>query len=61
MNTQETLAVASVETEDDLLRLEMWVAQRADELSQQSGGSRGRDLEHWLQAEREIFERCPVA
>lgn len=53
MNTCETLVFgpASAE-EDDLLRLEMKVAQRADELRH---GIRGRDLECWLQAEREIF------
>ena len=42
--------------DEDLLRLEFRVAQRADELSQRDGCERGRDLEHWLQAEREIFE-----
>jgi len=42
--------------EDDLLRLEIKVAQRADELTERHGGQPGRDLEHWLQAEHEIFE-----
>lgn len=42
--------------DDELLRLEFQVAQRADELSHRDGCERGRDLEHWLQAEREILE-----
>jgi hypothetical protein len=45
-------------TEDDLLQFELKVAQRADALSQETGRTRGKDLEHWLQAEREILEGC---
>ena len=46
--------------EDDLLRLEMQIAQRADQLWQDNGKARGNDLEHWLQAEREILARIPA-
>jgi hypothetical protein len=42
---------------DDLDWLELQIARRADELCLQAG-IRGKDLEHWLQAEREIMERC---
>ena len=42
---------------EDLDRLELQIARRADELTLR-GGVRGRDLEHWLQAEREIIWRC---
>jgi hypothetical protein len=49
---------AAVFTEDELLQLELKIAQRADKLSQESGSIRGKDLEHWLRAEREIFEGC---
>ncbi len=45
----------AVYLEADLLKLEIKVARRADQLSQKHGGSRGRDLEHWLQAEHEIL------
>jgi hypothetical protein len=42
---------------DDLLRLEMLVARRADKLSEEAGNAPGHDLENWLQAEREVFEQ----
>jgi hypothetical protein len=45
-------------TEDALLQLELKVAQRADQLSQESGSVRGQDLQYWLRAEQEIFENC---
>jgi hypothetical protein len=58
-STPQDASTPAVLTEDDrLVQLELRVAQRADELSQESGGGRGRDLEHWLRAEHEIFERC---
>jgi len=43
--------------EDDLLQLQLEVAQRADELWRTEGGHRGSDLEFWLRAEREVLER----
>jgi Protein of unknown function (DUF2934) len=46
--------------EDALLRLEMKIAQRADQLWKNGGKPRGNDLEHWLQAEREVFVRFPA-
>jgi hypothetical protein len=51
-------ATAVFNEDDRLMQLELRVAQRADKLSQESGNVRGRDLEHWLQAEQDIFERC---
>ena len=57
MNTPECLASPSAGfAPDDLFRIEIKVAQRADQLSGEAGGGRERDREHWLQAEREIFE-----
>jgi hypothetical protein len=41
--------------EDDLLRLEIQVAKRADALALSTGGRTLTDLEHWLQAEHEVF------
>ena len=41
--------------EDDLLQIEMLIAQRADELWLDSGGG-GTDLMHWMRAEREVFD-----
>ena len=45
---------------DDLDRLELRIAQRADELNDRFG-HHGHDLEHWLQAEREIIAACVTA
>jgi Protein of unknown function (DUF2934) len=44
---------------DHLLRLEMKIAQRADQLWQKDGKDRCNGLKHWLQAEREIFSGRP--
>jgi hypothetical protein len=44
----------AADSDGELVLLEMRVAQRADELWQNEGCARGRDLEYWLQAEREI-------
>ena len=41
--------------QDDLLQIEMLIAQRADELWLHSGGG-GTDLMHWMRAEREVFD-----
>jgi hypothetical protein len=41
---------------DDLLQLEMRIAQRADELRSHAGYPGGTDLIHWMQAEREVLE-----
>ena len=42
-------------SEDDLLQLEIQVAQRADILARQTERVADKDMSHWLQAEREIF------
>lgn len=49
------MSAAGIDTEEDLLRLEIRIARRADELSRSGSGVRERDLEHWLQAEREVL------
>ncbi|HTQ62544.1 MAG TPA: Hsp20 family protein [Candidatus Solibacter sp.] len=36
------------------------IAKRAYEIFESKGRVRGRDLEHWLQAEAELFERTPI-
>jgi len=43
--------------EGELVRLELQVARRADSLWRDSGGNKGSDLIHWLQAENEILGR----
>ena len=43
--------------EEDLLRLELQVAKRADKLWRRAGCRSGRDLIHWLQAESEVLGR----
>lgn len=43
--------------EGELVRLELRVARRADSLWRDSGGTKGSDLIHWLQAENEILGR----
>jgi len=56
MKTQDKIVGRSIAiADDDLLRLEIKIAQRADQLWQDNGLARGNDLEHWLQAEREIL------
>ena len=45
----------TVFSDDALLALELRVASRADQLSQKFGGGRDKDLEYWLQAEREVL------
>lgn len=42
--------------DDELFRLERRIARRADELARRLGFDRGNALDHWRQAEREIFE-----
>jgi len=42
--------------EGDLTRLELRIAKRADKLWRSAGYCRGRDLIHWLQAEREVLK-----
>jgi len=36
------------------------IARRAYEIFESNGRVRGRELEHWLQAESELFERTPI-
>ena len=45
----------TVFADDALLALELRVASRADQLSLEFGGGRDKDLEYWLQAEREVL------
>lgn len=40
---------------DDLFQIERRIAQRADDISRQLGVDRGHALEHWRQAEREVW------
>lgn len=40
---------------DDLFQLERRIARRADALSRRFGVDRGHDLQHWRQAEREVW------
>ncbi len=45
-------------TEDDLLLLEMKIAERADQISRGDGASRRKDMDLWMQAEHEMFEQA---
>ncbi|MDO8543242.1 MAG: hypothetical protein Q7S40_22630 [Opitutaceae bacterium] len=49
MNPRENL-------DEELFRLEQRIARRADELSRQYGVDRSNALEHWRQAEREVWQ-----
>jgi len=40
---------------DEFTQLQLKVAQRADQISQKNGSARERDLEYWLEAEREFL------
>jgi Protein of unknown function (DUF2934) len=58
MKTQEYRNPDSVHyPEGELMLLELQVARRADSLLRDSGGAKGSDLVHWLQAEDEILGR----
>jgi len=41
--------------EEELVRLQLQVARRADELSARTSPGQDKDLERWLQAEREVL------
>lgn len=41
---------------DEALIVLQLIAKRADELWARGGQNRGRDLEYWLQAEREVLD-----
>jgi hypothetical protein len=41
--------------QDELFELERRIARRADELTRKLGTDRGQALEHWRQAEAEVF------
>lgn len=45
---------------DDLFRIERSIAQRADELSRARGVDRGHALDHWRQAEDEVWQSADV-
>ena len=42
-------------TEDELFGLELRVAKRADEIAQTGARGMSHDVEHWLQAERDVL------
>jgi hypothetical protein len=42
--------------EEELIRIELRIAQRADQLAQLNGSSREKDVAHWLQAEHEMWD-----
>jgi hypothetical protein len=48
-------------TDDELFSLEWKIARRADELSRDSRSNPAHDLEHWQQAEREIWPAMSAA
>lgn len=56
MTTEFNIEEQRVPAGDDLLRLEMRIAQRADELRSNCGYPGGTDLVHWMRAEREVLE-----
>lgn len=56
MNPDNTAALSAGFDGDDLLQLEMRIAQRADELSRSPGSGGGTDLIHWIKAEREVLD-----
>lgn len=42
--------------DQELFRLERRIAKRADQLARDKGVDRGHALDHWRQAEREVWE-----
>jgi hypothetical protein len=49
----------TIPSEEDLLQLQLQIAQRADELAQSQAGSRTQesDWHCWLEAERDVLAR----
>lgn len=45
---------------DELFQLERRIARRADELDRQLGFSAGHALDHWRQAEREVWAQSSL-
>jgi hypothetical protein len=41
---------------EELIRIELRIARRADELARLFGSSREKDVTHWLQAEHEMWD-----
>lgn len=54
---QSTATAQPVSQQEDLHTL---IAQKAYELYEQSGCVEGRDLDHWLEAERLVREQVPL-
>lgn len=42
--------------EEELIRIELRIARRADELARAYGSNREKDVAHWLQAEHEMWD-----
>jgi hypothetical protein len=61
MNPKERKVRLASVTDDELVRLEMKIAQRADRLWQDAGRLSGNDLNHWLQAEQEVLVELALA
>jgi hypothetical protein len=57
INQDNTIPGARTFRERDLLRIELQIAKRADNLWRMAGRDRGSDLMHWLQAESEVLGR----
>jgi hypothetical protein len=57
MNTIELSdeAIIDVQLTDELVKWELRIAQRADQLAAQAEHGRDKDLEYWQQAEREVL------
>jgi len=55
-------ALSALPADDALLRWQLDVAMRADELARGTPGGKDRDLRVWLQAEQEVWgKHCSVA
>ncbi|HEX3730355.1 MAG TPA: DUF2934 domain-containing protein [Opitutaceae bacterium] len=61
MNPNDRKVARNSAPDDELLRLEMKIAQRADRLWQDAGRIRGNDLAHWLRAEQEVLVELALA
>jgi hypothetical protein len=57
---KKTTPLSGAREEIDLLELELQIAKRADTLWRRGGCRSGRDLVHWLQAEREVIQSHPA-
>ena len=58
--SEAPIAIKSAGLSSDAKEMYEMIAKRAYEIFESKGRRAGRDMEHWLQAEGELFDRKPI-